>query len=482
MSNLSKIIICILLLSLLLAGGCGSDDVTPDRPIINPNDQDFTYEPMGETVISPIVIPYVVDNPIEIIEIEVSDGKFEQSYFQISGLADPGVEMIVNESIKSLFDQLIPYATGEKLVPYRGIQTLVQSNIVNGSTITITPQLNCNNVLSVFAHLSGSYSTFSTRNIWFSMIETLNIDLTTGEEFLLEDVFTNDVSGLDIVNAAVLSELRNPMLDYSFDLVAPFRGITHKHKFYLSYYGINIVFDHNNPEFDVGFSNYILSVPLSSPDGHIAITQRFFNQEQSVFTREATSKRFLYNYQMAVKHEQHEYLENGTEWNVSVHYPADLHQDIVAVILDIQTQQQELISRQFQQQGVSFIEQSIYARPLGKFININSNLYLDGDTDSQWWETRYVYSQTGKVNLNDLFTEGFDYRTIIRDALEEGIKEYGYQDADLDVLLGDLAFALGDTRLQLNTITYDWGLDRKHPLHFYIEYHDIGFENLTIFD
>lgn len=93
-------------------------------------------------------------------------------------MLDTAVEKSISEKIASLFNQMLLYATGEKLPPYRGIVSAVKGMELSFSTISLEPYFNYNNVLSVVANVTGAYGPH-----YFSLMELLNIDLTTGETF-----------------------------------------------------------------------------------------------------------------------------------------------------------------------------------------------------------------------------------------------------------------------------------------------------------
>jgi len=492
-SNKQFISISILLLSLMFLAGCSSDiepSTEQTSPESNSNIDPVKYEHMGKAISAPVEIPYLIDNPIEIITINVPNSvNSQQDYFQIDGLADQAVEDKINKDIKDLFDQLVPYTTGEKIAPFRGIKSNLQPDYkVDSSSISVMPQFNSNNVLSVAAYLGGSYYNSTDEYIYFSMLETLNFDLNTGDIFTIEDVFVNNVDGLAIINDAIVNELDRTRLftsnDYeeytSFPLTAPFKGISNNQKFFLTYDGICIVIDHNNPEFDTGFVYNSVYIPFYSVKGDIAITERFYDKGKSIFTNEVASKRFLSENQ---RYESRTYNKNGTDWYLSTSITDNLSQSIISIMDKLLADQEELITQLSQEKPALYVEQSMSVNRVGRYINIDSRYVVGRENDSLWQECYYVYSENGEpIGLEDIFVKGYDYSTLINKAIDKAIKDYGYtQDLDREDFFENLMFTLNDSYIAFVTKGQESNLGNTQ-LYFTIFYKEIGLENLKIFD
>ena len=249
--NKKQLLGIILSFTIALAGCTSTGNKPKDEK--SPPAIKTVYQHMGAATYAPVDINYVVENALEITYIdETVDSNFQRGYFTISGLKDKAVEQKINADIKALYQQLIPYVTGEELVPYRGIRAVITPDRkLEHSYLAVAPYFNSNHVLSVVASAAGSYyDPENWHNNYFSYIDCLNIDLNTGESFGLLDVFTNDVDGIAIVNDTIAKEINRRLLirsveheDYygTFTLVAPFKGIDRDQKFFLGYEGINIV-------------------------------------------------------------------------------------------------------------------------------------------------------------------------------------------------------------------------------------------------
>jgi len=403
-------------------------------------------------------------------------------------LKDKAVEDSINEAIKSLFEQLVPYVIGEKLPPYRGIETGIHEykKAIN-SRISVEPQFNCNNVLSAVAYVSASYN-----NTHFSVTEALNFDLNTGKTLSIEDVFTNDVNGLKIVNDNIMDEVRRRNLtsDMAYDpysgltLVAPFKGISHGQKFFLTNDGINIIIDYNNPEFDVGFLYTPVLISFYSPEGHIAITERFYDENKSIFTNEIVGKRFLRDYQISNIRESGSFSKDGIDWYESMGYPKNLPQNLLDIIEKIRADGEKRVELLSKESPVAVVELSLYAHSIGPFVNLNSHLYIGYADKGLWEQTSNVYSETGKkIGLKDLFVEDYDYLALIREAIDKAVKENSLpKDSSNKVKIEDIMFAIYDSHISFVTNPYQWNPNNNYQLYFNISYEEIGYTNLRIFD
>lgn len=488
----SRRFISILLLIFLIffsLVGCGTTvDVFPN-PYSHNNSVD--NETNNKEIYAPIEISYVIDNPLQIENIDVSESdKHQRNYFQISGLVDKTVENTINHSIKSLFEQMLPYATGEKLPPFRGIAAVLPMDIkINDSSITVRPQFNSNNVLSVVANAYGTY--FSDRNIYFSVSDTINFDLRTGKTFSIEAFFTDDADGLTLVNDAITEELTRSSLTssmngdpYSYlNLVAPFKGISANQKFYISNSGLNVIIDHNNPEFEIGFYNQWVNIPFFSANGQIAITERFYDENSTIFTKEAVNKRFLYDFKFNKGIDRDSFTKNGIQWYVSKERDEDLPNKLIEEMDHLQAVQDKKVTVIAQHSPVLSVEQGFYANHIGAYYNISGYLYIGRTNDMVGETVNYVYYEDGElVKLEELFVEGYDYLTFIRQALEKAYKENGRSKAiNIEDVKKNLMFRIEDTYISFFE-KMDVSSSNQSQIIFHIPYQEFGFNNLTIFD
>lgn len=459
-----------------LAAGCAGNVNLPNPPDLEP-----AYESLGKATYSPVTLNYAVDNPLTFQEIN-SDRNSQWRYFQIIGLKDKAVESQINEEIQTLFEEMLPYAMGEKVPPYRGLGAAVHGEtIFSQGYLNISPQFNCNNVLSVYARVSGTYMSLPNTQVDFAAVETLNFDLTTGQTFLVEDVFVNDVDALELINACVAEAIRKRRMEEDFgwyrnlSLVSPFKGIPREQKFYLDNYGLNLVLDYNNPEFDLGFNEAIVTIPFKPDHGEIAIAERFYDRDEYIYINEIVGKRF-FSTPFPRKVISETRSVNGIEWNVVFSSPQEVF-NLVKGIADSSWQSDK--SRVLSLSGipVTHVEQSFHASYTGEYINVSCAIHIP-TPDQYYWEEKYIVcTSQGKVlSLGDIFVEGFDYVSIIQSALAKAVKEQGLSDNTVRALMDQLTFKLEADRISFIAITENY-----YPVFFDIPFAEVGCSKLTIF-
>lgn len=442
-------------------------------------------EGIQKSIHSPVEIPFVVENSIEILRLEIDEGPNKQfQYFQISGLLNRDVEDRINGEIEVLFQQMMRYSTGEERPPYRGIMRAIpMDREVKYSYLTIIPLFNFNHVLSVVALLFVSFP-----ENYFHVCDVLNFDLTTGERISIQEVFTDDVDGLGVVNDAIVADFNYRRIafdpDYSHHeifIVAPFQGITEEQKFYMDEDGLQVIIDFNNPTFDVGFSYTIVTIPLYSGDGQMAITQRFYDKDQSIFVEDRREKRFLRNYYEEIITNYDYYVEDNMEWDVVISYPEDLSQHFIERIGTIRGEIEERIHDYVHESSIVSVQQYIDVYSVGPYVNISSSLYF---RDSNYWEERnYVFSKDGKaIELGDVFVEGFDYVALLQGTIDGVIQELDLSPRPEEIdLLDGLMFKIHDTSILFMTRSFktSYGIQ---PLFFDLHYRAIGYEHLALFN
>ncbi|MCR3922997.1 MAG: hypothetical protein NUK65_10870, partial [Firmicutes bacterium] len=470
-----KVTACILMVLLLFACETKNTELpkTPNpTPVIDvPTLEEPEQILLGMAVFSPVEIPYFINNPLEIKEIdETESNKHTKQYFQISGLVDKTVENRINHAIKSLYEELQLYTTLQKIPPYRGIARAMPEGELNyDSSISMWPTFNSNNVLSVLAH-GSVYSTQPAlqTSFDFTVCETLNFDLNTGTLFSLENVFTNDVNSLEIVNTAVLNKINEEPM-FSITLAAPFTGISHEQKFYVTNTELHIVLDYNNPEFNIGFHQEIVSLPLYSTEGQIAIAARFYNKDNAIFINKSAEKRLLSPPFLNKSLERDSYQSDGIEWSISLYIPEDMPVQLTEVMKQMRVDKDGSGAYLAQKDPINSIEQKLRGDFIGRYITISNDLFVE-QRNGRWERTVHVYTRAGEpVTLKDLFIPGYDYVSLIEDSLAQAFIDHGLENTEKAMItIANLSFEPTDTHLSFTTKTYEWSVGVEHPLNFQI--------------
>ncbi len=486
MLKLSRGLVCILVSTLIIGCSANLEKVADKK-----EDGEVEYSLMGRAVYSPAALYAGIDNPIEIKDIQVKNTESQQfNYIQISGLQDKAVEAKINEDIKALFDQMLPYAEFKKAMPFRGAQTLMQEDTkVSGAHLTISSTFNSNNVLSVVAYVAVNLETQKYGYKYMNMDEGLNFDLNTGEQFSLEDVFVNDIDPWEIINSVIAENINGYKTAFSigefdyYGLVAPFKGIKHGQRFYLTNNGVNVIINYNNPEFDIGFNTRVIEVPYSACRGSIAIAERFYEEGINIYTSGATEKRLFGSYSSKRKYEYSSLEKDNARWEVNISYPEDLEETLVEQIKAFRAEQEAFVLDSVIAESLNYVEQRIYVYQAGRYLNISCHVYFSNGNEGLWKEDSYVYSETGQqLELEDIFAADYDYMPILIDGLEKAIREYNLPvSPEKEKLLPGMGFTINDTGITFVTKTYEWSPGNKHPLSFQIQYKDIGYDNLLVF-
>ncbi|MBQ4339646.1 MAG: hypothetical protein IJC41_01450 [Firmicutes bacterium] len=210
----------------------------------------------GKTITSPQKINYFVKNNIEVIPVYEEFENGSGDYIEVSGLKDKTVEKQVNEKLYAAYSKL---RDSEELPPYRGIKQKIKEDYsITSHYIYALIGASVNNILSVYFMENVGMESPEGDYYSYSEASTVNLDLNTGEEIELKDVFCDDVDYEAFLNECVeeVSLATGDMEEgyysgeNSVKLTAPFQGINEDQKFYINEYdgSIQLILDHENPE------------------------------------------------------------------------------------------------------------------------------------------------------------------------------------------------------------------------------------------
>ncbi len=243
---------------LFMCAGCG-------------NDSEKKYKSLYEKGI-------VIVNGIQIrtIDMDVPNGCFAE-YFEIDGLKNQNVQDQINRRIKSTMDDMRKEGF---IPPYRGISLKLKqySNLNRMYHLMISPQFNCNNILSVSAVCFMWFNDESgSTEFSYSYVIAMNFDLSTGNELALTDFFAPGTDYIEMINRNVDKHLMSGGFDGENDefggytapsLVSPFKSIKPEQKFLLDSDGnLRLYFDYDTPEFYCVFHPYPLTLSSDEIDG-----------------------------------------------------------------------------------------------------------------------------------------------------------------------------------------------------------------------
>jgi len=499
MFRYNRLFIKYMLLGMLLVlalglNGCTENtpntEVSPELSDLNPAmDQEEQSEetgrsPLGPVIHAPLYVYSVTDNPLDFNYIEEKSlDRFHKSYFQITGLKDQSVEDKMNTAIYDLYRSYLPYIEEGLMPPLRGYATHPSAKgELQSYYLEVSHQYNSNHVLSVLLRLSAEYmGEPGTAPAYYSLYDTLNFDLGTGDELLLVDVFTNDTDGLLILNDAVMEEVRKQQLladaeDFfgsNLELIAPFTGFSPTQKFYLAYDSLILILDQETPAFNIGFNPHTFSIPLGSSLGHIAINERFYHDE-NLFVEDGGVKRFITSYEAnQADYQTKNYVEDGIHFFIEYTYPKGATDDVKSFMDAAFDEHQTMVLNRHKDQPLEQANLHSYLLQVGPYTNISYYVYFFGQGIDGSLSLYDVLDPSGeRITLPDIFVDGYDYKSAINNHL--GI-ELDYDDPTL-------SFGISETFLQLTVEAHHEVNNSYYSDYYEVPYEVFGYEDgLSIF-
>lgn len=470
-------------LILLLLVGC-SKPVNPDLdPNPEPKEEELFKDPQGNNVSSPVNIPFVYGNPIEIIE----NNSDKVNSFTISGLKNKVIENKINQEIASKIELFLSYLNPLKLPPFRGIYAKIPADAsVSEYYIYAYPTFNYNNVLSV--SFQGWFR-YDIKGIpeYINVSDALNYDLTTGKHLTVSDLLTNDSDPQQVLSNP-LSEIIAKSVDsppdswfwdrVPFELVAPFKGIKGNQTFYISNTGYHFIFDYRNPEFDYGFSSVTLQLTYSKVMPYVAITERFVT-DKDIYESPIRQAEFLDLSENMMRDEEEIVTYRKVDIYTSRFISADVPQFYIDKLPDVLSLIYTLIDENIDEYTIESAYGSVSADIVGEYVTLNMyySIYTNQSIYVEWSAT---YDADGKLlTMDDLFVDGYYYRDVLWAQLIESYP--GYESFDKEAILENLNFSIQLAGMSFSINIPATETTEGYMISFYVPYSTFGMENLTLF-
>lgn len=449
------------------------------------------------------------------------------NYIKISGLKDTAVEDKINKTIKDQFDA---YYNDTNYVPKYVGSAAKNVKLVCGS-VEARVYANVNNILSV--RVSAYYET-KDYSVGYNEVTTFNFNLKDGSLLKLEDLFDKKSDGFEYLNSQVAKEVS---VDNEFDwlengliLAGVFKGIKDDQKFLLDETtgSVVLVFDYNTPEF------YIQSY---SRDVYISL--QGYTDYEKFMTKDSLFNDDSVNYYLVSQNlgkEKYSPVEvphsifgerDIYTWNMFNTYE-NVSDSINKMLAGDQARLEAICNEanevydSYEKQGYQVsgeVSCRTYLEAIGKYEHVEV-LYTYNMNYGKGPGWDYVYGGTDEVytfkqgsdtplELKDIFKEGVDYETIIKDSMrnslahvmddyyntedpidmnQPGIDEFinaAYEDIHgFGVLHDTISFAFKD----LTKVFKDNLTDSESRFYLYRDamvnqpFTYLGIENLTIFD
>ncbi len=523
--KINKKAVCLMTMILSVAMifcGCTSKEASP-----NGNAQ--PQEDNGPRINSPVEISYLIQNPIEVEEERLADDESNFAYttLKVSGLSDKSLQKKVNERLKNVVNEM----KGADLPAYRGVKAKfgenpeLQSEYINSSV-----QFNSNNILSV---LIGRTVCFEEGVV--SEARTLNIDLNTGEDVALCDVFCDDVDYIEYINEQFYKKLNDSDTDEEnayigeiwFSQTQPFKGISENQKFYISEYtgDVVLIIDQDNPEFETTFNYENVSIPVGD---NAAYTKRFMHGD-NIYEYDGPEMKRLIGEDLLLDVNEYSDSNLGADDNltadISLRYSSQMPEELQKKAKSFKALSKEGIDRLNEVIGLyaddvevepsGNYERRVYADRINNFWYILVNDYIstggwiydpEGDAYNQDYITvnisnyhTYNPNTLKEMKLKDIFKTNTNVKKIVKNAMRKAVEENEeLYDDELDDAVYDslyehitgfyptqqaLFISFGDILelLDENMVSADVKYELAYTL-TELKYKNLGCDNLILFD
>lgn len=481
----------------------------------------------------------VVENNITIESICPDGEGTYNNYLVIDGLKNEDVEAKINARFSEVYNEM---AYGDYIPPYRGIRQKLRSvDNTAGSyyerSISMDESFNCNNILSVTATCSVSgYGPDEDMLIYYSYTVPMNFDLSTGDELVLSDLFFEDTDYIELLskkmdeyimlngfdNTTDFVEWDETEMQQPLSLVSPFTGIKPEQKFYVSYAGgIVLLLDFDTPEFVSDLA--ATSVNITLTDG-LALSGK---KAKGVYEND----RVTYNLMMtslgetSMKDVYKEIELEGYHGSVNYRYSTSMSQPVIDKIEEIAT------SRDYFPMDISALADDVrrdadgqkwdldlgaivYFDSTAEFINLVASYYASSEVFDSKGEPSSLGSRSVSVyySLKDGNTEPVVFSSLFRQpekatelaaaAIEKKlVRKYNISEASAGELAAAVAPHINGVCVYSDALNVSFDIESDEMENIVagifgasddlygiiyncseLCYHDLGCENLTLFD
>lgn len=418
-------------------------------------------------------------------------------YLRIDGLKDENVQKKINERIMAAARELYE----RELPPYRGIKVMIPDGEKDSLDVDIYSYVYYNqaNILSILMRKSLRTADYSC---YVEDVLALNFDLRTGREIMLADLFTEGYDYQSQISEYVrtcISEnllddlLNNNASEYSsgFTLLRPFETIREAQKFIISSDDeIYLLLDYETREFDVGTQVRYLPVYswlLPDQGRELVYTYRYETWDGSLYkdgfdrSKSLKTNPDIIDEMWVSDTPRLEYVQFRTYMPREIDN-RQLYQHFSESV------------EQVEERALAVLEQKqmdvddIFGGDYSVSVNQYGRYLVEREGYSFWNNEDYIYDSservydgiTGKeITLGDCFKPGVDYRELIISLVMA--EDSGLSRQDLVRGLKEPEFVIYPSYLMITYLRNDssYGL---YESSFYVDFKDLGEENLAVFD
>ncbi len=451
------------------------------------------YNSPFKDVMGPVTLTYLINNPnIEIYSENIENDNFREMSLKVSMIKNKTIEEIINSKISTLHQNLKDMESP----PYRGIRILIpDSSTLTSEYISTSMNFNYNNIISVDSVASRTFETPDLNNPmnFVDYIDTLTLDLKTGEDIMLEDLFTTDSNYKERLNEYIKAYLDKEFAEDEYSewysvisLVAPFKGIEDNQKYILTENALSLIIDYETPEFNTRNTFQRINIPYYDLQDILALEQRFYNDDDNIFDHQyEKSYTLIDHYDDRIKGEQLNEKISG----VQVYYESRSPKDLPSSIEDKFNEFSKLDMKEVQKQSEfnnfnGFYFQESIASRIGNYVTFIANRNIvDKNGDYSFTTELKSYSMDGVLlKVDDLFIPGYSFEEVIKRNLIGSIpSEYKAESNEIEELIQSLTFRLSRTGVYFASKPVKVIGTETYPISFFIEYTELGCDNMTIF-
>lgn len=439
-------------------------------------------------------VNYCYNNGLDYESVYAQD---DLEYIKIDGLKDEQVQKKINDRLAAAAEELYK----RDLPPYRGIKVMMPDEEQEHLEVNVYSYVYYNqaNILSVLMRKTLCNSDYT---YYIEDVAPLTFNLHTGNEITLADLFAEGYDYQSVISEYVRTCISENLLDdlsngnaseYSggYSLLKPFETIRENQKFIISTGNeIYLLLDYENREFDVGTMTGYLPVDswlLPEKGREFAYTYKYETWDSSLYQAGFDRTKFLktdpdLDNKMWVS--DNPQLEN-VQFRAYMPRSMDHQQLYQRFLVSFERMEERVLSLLEEKQ---FDQDSFFGGDYSFSVNKYGRYVVESERYSFWNNEEYVNDSFDKVydgvtgeeiTLADCFVPGVDYRELIISLAMED--DSSLSRPELVRCLKEPEFVIYPSYLMISFLQNDasYGLYKGS---FYIDFIDIGEENLVVFD
>ncbi len=360
------------------------------------------------------------------IDFTPAGSSFSGYFIRISGLKDKALEEDINRRI---YEKYAALASDRSIPPYVGAklkEKALQDWEQNSQFCYVDVGLNAENMLSLCFTSHRSFVNKS-KTAYFTVyaMDGMNLDLRTGNEISIRELFADDVDGLAWLDHQMEDYIAKHdsyddrtsftmgWYDTGLSLAMPFPGIAEDQKYYINGFSgqLNLIFDYNTPWVYCDYMARSLSfdiVPVAAYSGR-------FPSAKSIFEDETADYLLLsryYDRSDMVTENRNEDMNVGSSGlkdyvHVSSSYLKDMTKEQIAYVstgsdtvnkyLELYYSKRDELKELYNGYVSSHLNISDYCSRVGDFVNVRSTMQLNFTRTV--YPSDVLYEETVQRNL-----------------------------------------------------------------------------------